>query len=284
MPISSLEFDHTRIVLRERSAIGLEPGKEYLVESRLNTLAKREGLDSLHDLIRRQRTDSSGYFERKIVEAMVTTETTFFRDMGSFEILRTAVLPDLLTLRSAERSLNFWCAASASGQEPYSVAMMLREYFPAFKGWTIRFIASDISNEMIMRAREGIYNQHEVSRGLPAKLLVKYFHKIGQDWQISQGIREMVEFREINLAQKWAPLPPMDIIFMRNVLIYFDLEMRKTVLEKAVHVLRPDGYLFLGSSESTIDFTGAFEHIDQEIAGCFRLKGAMPQLKNESRE
>jgi chemotaxis protein methyltransferase CheR len=274
MSISSLEFDYIRMLLRERSAIGLEPGKEYLVESRLNTLAKREGLASLQDLVRHLRADSSGYFERKVVEAMVTTETTFYRDVRSFEILRTAVLPDLLTRRATERLLHFWCAASAGGQEPYSVAMMLREHFPALKGWTIRFIASDISNEMISRGREGIYNQHEVSRGLPAKLLVKYFHKIGPDWQISQDIRRMVEFREINLSKTWAPLPPMDIVFMRNVLIYFDLEMRKTVLEKTMHVLRPDGYLFLGSSESTIDFAPAFEHIDHEMAGCFRR--AMP--------
>jgi chemotaxis protein methyltransferase CheR len=275
MSISSLEFDFIRVLLRKRSAIGLESGKEYLVESRLNGLAKREGLVSLHDLMQRLRTDSSGYFERKVVEAMVTTETTFFRDVRSFEILRTAVLPDLITRRAADRSLYLWCAASAGGQEPYSVAMMLREHFPTLRNWTVHFIASDISNEMLMRAREGIYNQHEVNRGLPAQLLVKYFQKIGQDWQISLEIRRMVEFREINLSTAWMPLPPMDIIFMRNVLIYFDLEMRKQVLEKAMHVLRPDGYLFLGGSESTIDFTQAFEHVDHEVAGCFRLKGAL---------
>jgi chemotaxis protein methyltransferase CheR len=272
MSINTVEFNYIRSLLREQAAIGLEPGKEYLVESRLNQLAKREGLKSVKELLQRLRVDSTGYFQRKVVEAMVTTETTFFRDPRLFEILKTVVIPSLIVHRDRERSLNFWCAASSRGQEPYSVVMVLREHFPSLSQWEINFIASDISNEMLAYARDGIYSQHEVSRGLPARLLVKYFKKVGQHWRIREDIREMVEFRQINLAKFWAPLPKMDIILMRNVLIYFDIDMRTAVLERVRRLLRPDGYLFLGGSESTINFVGAFEPIEHDVAGCFRLK------------
>jgi chemotaxis protein methyltransferase CheR len=272
MAISSVEFDYICRLMREQSAIGLERGKEYLVESRLNQLIRREGFTSFQELIHRLRTDSCGGLRRKVVEAMVTTETTFFRDMRSFEILRTIVLPDLFTRRAADHSLNLWCAASSGGQEPFSVAMLLRDNFPALAQWKINFIASDISGEVLAVARQGLYTRHQVNRGLPAKLLVKHFQKIGHEWQIRDDIRRMVDFRELNLSKSWPPLPRMDIIFMRNVLIYFDLQTRTTILERIQRLLQPDGYLFLGGSESTINFTGSFEPIDHDVAGCFRLK------------
>ncbi|GAC1664907.1 MAG: protein-glutamate O-methyltransferase CheR [Candidatus Acidiferrum sp.] len=276
MAIDSSEFEYVCTLMREQSAIRLEPGKEYLVESRLNQLARREGLASLKALIDLLRNNPTGGLRRKVVEAMVTTETTFFRDARSFEVLRTAVLPDLFARRGPGQSLNLWCAASAEGQEPYSIAMLLRESFPVQSAGKINFIASDISHDMLARAREGLYSQHQVSRGLPAKLLVKYFQKTGRDWQVRSDIRHMLEFRDINLCKSWQPLPRMDIIFMRNVLIYFDLPMRINILERVQRLLNPDGYLFLGSSESTISFAQSFEPIDHDIAGCFRLKALQP--------
>lgn len=276
MAISSAEFEYICTLMREQSAVGLEPGKEYLVESRLNQLARREGLASPQALIELLRRNPAGALRRKVVEAMVTTETTFFRDARSFEILRTVVLPDLFARRASDKCLNLWCAASAEGQEPYSIAMLLREHFLAQSGWKINFMASDISHDMLERGRRGLYNQHQVSRGLPAKLLVKYFQKAGHDWQVRSDIRDMVVFRDINLSKAWPVLPRMDIIFMRNVLIYFDLKMRTSVLERVQRLLQPDGYLFLGGSESSISFARCFEPIDHDVAGCFRLKTSHP--------
>lgn len=272
MPISSREFNYVRNLVRERSALVLERGKEYLVESRLGLLACREGFASLRELLECLPTDATGVLQRKVVEAILTYETTFFRDIRPFEVLRDVVLPDLLTRRASHRSLNFWCAASAAGQEPYSVAMLLRESFASLDSWNIRLIASDLSREILERAREGRYTQLEVNRGLPARLLVKYFQKLGGYWQIHKDIRRMVEFQEINLTEPWPQLPGMDIIFMRNVLIYFDVETRKNILSRVHRLLRPDGYLFLGASETPIILTEHFEPLPQGKSACYRPK------------
>ncbi len=273
MAISRHEFNYIRNLMQERAALVIEPGKEYLVETRLHLLARREGLASIQDLLEHLRADSSGGFHRKVVEAMVTSETTFFRDVRPFETLRKIVLPELLPRRASSRSLNLWCAASSGGQEPYSVAMLLREYFPSLVSWNVQFLASDISGGLLARAREGRYTQLEVNRGLPAALLVKYFRKTEKgDWQIRADLRQMVEFKEINLAKPWPSLPSMDIIFMRNVLIYLDLSTRKNILSRVRQLLRPDGYLFLGGPETPFNLEEAFEPLSEERAACFRLK------------
>jgi chemotaxis protein methyltransferase CheR len=276
MAINGSEFNYIRNLVRERSALVLEPGKEYLVESRLLLLARREGVASVQELLARLRADASGGLQRKVVEAMITAETTFFRDVRPFDSLRRAVLPEILARRSSDRTLNLWCAATSAGQEPYSVAMMLREDFPQTAGWNVRFIASDLSRDLLDRAREGRYSQLEVNRGLPAALLVKYFRKCGSEWQIHPGIRSMVEFQEINLAKPWPTLPRMDIILMRNVLIYFDVETKKMILQLARRLLKPDGYLFLGGSETTIGLDDSFEPLANERPCCFRLRESCP--------
>jgi chemotaxis protein methyltransferase CheR len=272
MTISARDFNYVRKLVRERSALVLERGKEYLVESRLDALAQQEGFPSIQHLIKSLSSDSSCDLERKVVEAMVTHETTFFRNIRSFDVLRTVVIPELLVRRASARSLNLWCAASSGGQEPYSVAMLLREHFPSLAAWTVRFIASDISRPVLERARAGLFSQMEINRGLPAALLVKYFQKCGADWQIHESIRRMVKFQEVNLVMPWPSLPTMDIIFMRNVLIYFDSETRTSILGHVHRLLRPDGYLFLGGSESTMGLDQGFEPVSHDRTACFRLK------------
>jgi chemotaxis protein methyltransferase CheR len=273
MAIAGIEFDYIRSLVLARSALVLEPGKEYLVESRLEPLALQEGFPSLCHLIECLRSNSFGPLHRKVVEAMATSETMFFRDVRPFDALRTFVLPELVKKRQGERILNVWCSACSSGQEPFSVAILIREHFPAILGWQLRIIASDISREVLARARQGRYSQLEVNRGLPAALLLKYFTKQDGRWQLKEEVRRMVEFLEINLVEPWPTLPTMDIILMRNVLIYVGVEMKKAVLTKVRRLLRPDGVLLLGGSESTLYLDESFEPFPAGRPAVFRLRG-----------
>jgi chemotaxis protein methyltransferase CheR len=282
MAIASLEFDYIRSLVLARSALVLEPGKEYLVESRLEPLALQEGFPSLCQLIECLRHNSFGPLHRKVVEAMATSETMFFRDLRPFEVLRTIVLPELVKKREGERILNVWCAACSTGQEPYSVAMLIREHFPAILGWTLRIIASDISRDVLARARQGSYSQLEVNRGLPAPLLLKYFAKKNDRWQLKEEVRRMVELLEINLVEPWPAMPMMDIIFMRNVLIYVGVDMKKAVLMKVRRLLRPDGVLLLGGSESTIYLDESFEPFPAGRPAVYRLR-ALTSIQSSAR-
>jgi chemotaxis protein methyltransferase CheR len=256
------DFEFIRKLLQERSAIVLDAGKQYLVESRLAPLVRQLHLDSIGALVQRARSQPSNGLHTQIVEAMVTTETSFFRDLHPFEALGKSVIPDLIRRRSAERALNIWCAAAASGQEPYSLAMLLRENFPELLGWTVQLLASDLSQEMLERARLGRYNQIEVNRGLPASLLVKYFEQHGASWQLRPEIRNAVTFRQLNLAEPWPPLPGMDLVLMRNVMIYFETQTKKTILGRLARVLRPDGYLLLGGAESTFSLDDSYRRVE----------------------
>ncbi len=253
MPISDADFQYIRNLIYKSAAIVLEDGKAYLVESRLQPVARRHGFASLNEMIAKTRHESLNGMQWNIVEAMTTNETYFFRDVHPFEMLRGSILPELIKRRAAQRQLNLWCAAASSGQEPYTIAMILREYFPELSTWKINFLASDVSKEMLARCREGCYSQLEVNRGMPAPLLVKYFQKIGMEWQIKEELRRMIDWRQINLAQPWPALPVMDIIFMRNVLIYFDLQTKKGIMGRVSKLLKPDGYLLLGGAETTLN-------------------------------
>lgn len=272
MPLNSVDFDYICKLVRDRSAIVLEPGKEYLAESRLLPLARSEGCSSLADLVQRLRAQPANGLHQKVVEAMTTNETSFFRDVHPFEALKKVILPELMDKRQGERKLNFWCAASSSGQEPYTIALVLREYFPILQNWTVRFLATDLAVEMMERARAGRYSQLEVNRGMPAALLVKYFQRQGVEWQIKDELRRMVEFRQMNLVDTWMSMPEMDIIFMRNVLIYFDVPTKKAILAKVRRLLRPGGYLFLGAAETTLNLDESFERVQLDKAGCYRLR------------
>jgi len=268
--MTSADFNYIRDLVRDQSALALEPGKEYLLESRLDPLARLEGFPSYEHLVRSLRGGPLTDLHRKVVEAMTNNETSFFRDARVFGMLATSILPALVAARSAERSMNIWCAACSTGQEPYSVAMLLREHQPSLDGWTIRIVASDMSRVVLGRARAGRFNQIEVNRGLPASKLVKYFHQHGPAWEIAPEIRRMVEFREINLIQSWQNLPAVHLILMRNVLIYFDVTTKKAILEKAGRLLDPRGYLLLGGAETTTNLDDSFEPVSHGGAVCFR--------------
>jgi len=265
------DFDFICKLLRERSAIVLESGKEYLVESRLAPLARELQLNSISDLVRQIRFQPDNGLHVRIVEAMVTTETSFFRDHAPFEALRKVVIPELIKRRQSERRLQIWCAASSTGQEPYSVAMLFREHFPEVAGWNLSILASDISAEMIHRAKEGRYNQIEANRGLPIALLMKYFKQHGTSWHLNDDIRRMVQFQEINLAKSWPPLSRMDLVMIRNVMIYFDVEMKKSILNKIASLLKPDGYLLLGGSETTFNVVDSFRRVEHLKTGFYQL-------------
>ncbi len=272
MPLSQSEFNFIRRMVLEQSAIVLEEGKEYLVESRLLPIARREGLASLNLLVQRLQAEPFHGLHRQAVEAMTTNETSFFRDFNPFEALKKSVIPDLILRRAADRAISFWCAASSSGQEPYSLAMLIRENFPQLLSWNVRISATDLSTDILARARQGRYSQLEVNRGLPASLLVKYFQKRGSDWCLREDIRQMVDYQILNLAAGWPLLPAVDVIMLRNVLIYFNVETKKEILAKIHRVLKPDGYLFLGGAETTFSIDDSFERLQLERATCYRAR------------
>lgn len=273
-PVSTLttgDFDYVRTLVRQHAAIVLEPSKTYLVESRLAPVARAIGAASIGELVTRLRGGRDTQLQRRVVDAMTTNETSWYRDLAPFEALRSTVLPRLIAARRDSRALNIWSAACSSGQEPYSVAMLLREHFPQLAGWNVRIIATDISAEMLGRAAAGTYSQLEVNRGLPSAYLVKYFTRAGADWQIRDDIRAMVEFRALNLAQPWGFMPPIDVLLLRNVLIYFDVATKREILARARGVLRPDGYLFLGTAETTLSIDDAFTRVPLGATAGYQL-------------
>jgi chemotaxis protein methyltransferase CheR len=270
MRITPSDFEYVQDLVRKRSAIVLESGKEYLVESRLSAVARDEGFTSIDRLVAELRRSPANGLHRKAVEAMTTNETTFFRDIHPFQALRLQVLPELIQRRAAQRQLSIWCAGCSSGQEPYTIAMLIREHFPALIGWQLRILGTDLSSDMLERAKAARYRQAEVNRGLPAGFLAKYFGKQGVEWQMVDEIRDMVEFREMNLIEAWPGASSYDLVFMRNVLLYFDVETKKAILAKVRRVLRPDGYLFLGSAESTMTLDDSYQRVAFDKTGYYR--------------
>lgn len=258
-------------LVRERSAIELEASKTYLVESRLTPVAQRNGLASLAELAQALRGPTAATLIKQVVEAMTTNETSFFRDIHPFDALRTTILPELITRRAKEKTLNIWSNACSSGQELYSIAMTVREYFPELLTWKVRLLGTDLSTQILGRAREGIFNQTEVNRGLPISLLLKYFQREGANWQIREDLRKMTEFSQVNLVDAWpASLGKMDIIFLRNVLIYFSPNTKRSILKKIKAVLRPDGFLFLGGAETTLGLDSDLERHQVGKATCYK--------------
>lgn len=260
------------IVYRE-AAIVLSPEKAYLIEARLEPLARREGFGSTTELVRALRTGvgPASDLRKKVIDAMTTNETSFFRDLHPFTALRKHVIPEVLARKDATKQLNIWCAACSSGQEPFTIAMLLADSFPHLSTWKMSFVASDISEEMLARCRAGVYSKLEVNRGLPAPMLVKYFEQQGGDWQIKSAIRDRIDFRCINLVGTWPFLPRFDIVFMRNVLIYFDTETKRQIFERVRSVLDPQGYLFLGGTETTLNVDDRWHKLRVESTTCYSL-------------
>jgi len=264
------EFTYISDMVRTRSAIVLEPGKEYLVEARLAPLVRELGLGSIGDLVTKLRQPTGGALAERVTEAMTTNETSFFRDVAPFQALRSTVLADVIKARAAQRRLRIWCAASSSGQEPYSIAMTIADGFPELSAWDVQIMATDLSPAMVERGRAGLYKALEVNRGLPAPMLIKYFTKVGVDYQLKAEICSMVQFSELNLIGAWPAFPTFDIVFLRNVLIYFDVDTKRTIFGRVKRLLAPDGFLFLGAAETTMNIDAGFERLPIERAGCYR--------------
>jgi chemotaxis protein methyltransferase CheR len=260
--IGQLDFDYIRALVHKESSIVLDDGKMYLVTSRLAPLAHEHNFESVGAFISHLRSSAHGELHTLAVEAIATTETSFFRDLHPFVELREKILPELIkSRRDTSQSLCIWSAACASGQEPHSLAMILRDRFAELAAWNLQLLASDISRRMIERAQEGVYTQIEVNRGLPAPYLVRFFNQNEGRWQLKDEVRGMFRFFRQNLADDWAPIPPVDILLLRNVLIYFDVETRRKVLRKVRRLLRPGGYLVLGSAETTLNLDHSFARV-----------------------
>jgi chemotaxis protein methyltransferase CheR len=277
------DYDFLRKLLRERSGLDLSADKQYLVESRLIPLARRAGLPGIAELVAKVKFGSDG-LTSEVVEAMTTNETFFFRDKIPFDHLRETILPALLQARSSRRSLRIWSAACSTGQEPYSIAMCLKE-FAALSGWRIEIVATDLSQGVLEKARSGIFSQFEVQRGLPIQMLVKHFTQVGELWQLNANIRAMVQHRQLNLLQDFSHLGTFDVVFCRNVLIYFDQDTKAGIFERVAKVLEPDGVLVLGAAESVVGISDAFRPYP-ERRGLYRPNparaargGIMPALK-----
>ncbi len=253
-------FSFITNLVRDKSAIIVESGKAYLVESRLTPVARELGLQNISELVSELQKPGSQKLTQRVVEAMTTNETSFFRDIHPFTALKEKILPDLIQRRSKVKSLSIWSNACSSGQEPYTIAMLLAEHFPLLKDWKVRIISSDLSSQILDRARLGVFNQTEINRGLPMSFLLKYFTKNANQWKIRDDIRKMVEFRELNLVEPFPTLlPAMDIVFLRNVLIYFSPETKSEILKKVHKVMHKDSYLFLGGSETTMNLNVSFD-------------------------
>jgi chemotaxis protein methyltransferase CheR len=255
------DYEYVGRVLKERSGLVLAPGKEYLLESRLMPIARERGLGSLDHLIAEMRRPGSEALRAEITEAMTTNESFFFRDKTPFDLFQSVMMPYMIEQRRAQRALRIWCSACSTGQEPYSLSMCLREMQDKILNWKIDIVATDLSKEVLEKARVGMYSQFEVQRGTPITLLVKYFAQIGEMWQIDAAIRAMVQYRSLNLLEPFNHLGRFDIVFCRNVLIYFDQPTKKLVLERIASQLAPDGYVVLGAAETVLGVTGALEPV-----------------------
>ena len=254
------DFDYLRKVLRERSGLVLSAEKQYLAESRLLPVARKHGFAGLGELVGKLKgTAAFAPLTVEVVEAMTTNESFFFRDKVPFDHFRDTIMPALMAARAREKRIRIWCTAAATGQEPYSLAMSLKAIGAALAGWRVEIIATDISNEVLEKAKAGIYNQFEVQRGLPIQQLVKFFSQVGEAWQIAPEIRAMVQFRPLNLLNDFSSLGTFDVVFCRNVLIYFGQETKVDVLNRIAHQMPPDGYLVLGAAETVVGLTDVFK-------------------------
>ena len=252
------DYEYLRKLLKERSGLDLSADKQYLVESRLVPLARKASLAGIPELVLKMKSGADA-LTVEVVEAMTTNETFFFRDKIPFDHLKEAVLPALVQARAARRSLRIWCAASSTGQEPYSIAMCLKEAGPMLAGWRTEIVATDLSQDVLDKSRAGIYSQFEVQRGLPIQMLMKYFTQNGELWQLKADIRGMVQHRQLNLMQDFSHLGTFDIVFCRNVLIYFDQDTKASIFGRISRMLEPDGVLALGAAESVVGITNAFK-------------------------
>jgi chemotaxis protein methyltransferase CheR len=256
--VTPVDYDFLRKLLKERSGLTLSDDKQYLVESRLVPLSRKAGVGGIAELVVALRRGNES-LTVDVVEAMTTNETFFFRDKVPFEHFKDSIIPDLIKARAARKIIRIWCAAASTGQEPYSLAMILKDFATQLAGWRVEIIATDISQEVLEKCKSGIYSQFEVQRGLPIQRLVTHFKQIGETWQINPDIRAMIHFRHMNLLHDFKHLGTFDVIFCRNVLIYFEQAAKIEILNRLAQLNEPDGYLFLGAAETVVGLTDAFK-------------------------
>jgi chemotaxis protein methyltransferase CheR len=270
------DYEYLRKLLRDHSGLDLSADKQYLIESRLLPLARKAGLAGIGDLVQKMRGGAAALITQ-VVEAMTTNETFFFRDKVPFEHFRDAIMPEVLRARGNRKSIRIWCAAGSTGQEPYSLAMCLKEMGAALGGWRVEILATDLSQEVLEKSKAGIYSQFEVQRGLPIQLLVKYFKQQGELWQINADIRAMVQHRQLNLLHDFSSLGVFDVIFCRNVLIYFDQETKTNIFGRLAKATEPDGFMVLGAAETVVGLTEVFKPVPEK-RGLYRPNavGAAP--------
>ena len=262
--MTPLDYDYLRKLLKERSGLTLSADKQYLVESRLLPVARKIGVPGLSGLVQKLKEPGTEALITEVVEAMTTNESFFFRDKIPFDLFRNEIMPALLTSRAAQRSIRIWCAAASTGQEPYSLAMCLKELGPKVAGWRIEILGTDLSTEVLEKAKSGIYSQFEVQRGLPIQLLVKHFNQVGETWQVAPELRAMAQYKPLNLLQNFSHLGTFDVVFCRNVLIYFDQQTKVDVLDRIAKTLQPDGFLLLGAAETVVGLTDTFRPIPDQ--------------------
>ena len=265
------EYEYLRKVLRDNSGLDLSADKQYLVESRLLPLSRKAGLSGTGEIVEKVKGGSAS-LTTQVVEAMTTNETFFFRDKIPFDHFRLSIIPEILRARAGRNSIRIWCAAASTGQEPYSLAICLKEMGSALAGWRVEIIATDLSQEVLEKSRSGLYSQFEVQRGLPIQTLVKHFTQRGDLWQINADLRAMVQHRQLNLLHEFSQLGRFDVILCRNVLIYFDQDTKIRILERLAKALEPDGFMLLGAAETVIGLTEAFKPYP-ERHGIYRLGG-----------
>ncbi|MEJ1160895.1 CheR family methyltransferase [Prosthecomicrobium sp. N25] len=273
------DYDYLRAFLKSRSGLVLTNEKQYLIESRLQPVARKVGLASISALVMRLKEPGSAQLQEAVVEAMTTNESFFFRDKVPFEHFTQVMLPHMLQARAKDRRLRIWCAAASTGQEPYSLAMCLKEAEARLAGWRIEIIGTDISNEVLEKAKAGIYSQFEVQRGLPIANLLKFFKQTGEMWQVSSELRSMIQYRRLNLLENFSSLGQFDIVFCRNVLIYFDNETKIDILTRIRRQMTEDAFLVLGAAETVVGLTDAFKPM-QDRRGLYVINRPMerPQL------
>lgn len=274
--MQAADFQFLSALIKERSGIALSSDKTYLLENRLGPLAAQRRLNDIAGLVAQMKSVRDEQLIRDVVEAMTTNESLFFRDGKPFELLRTVILPRIVAARPKERPLRIWSAACSSGQEAYSIAITLLEEEALLAGRPVEIVATDIANSMLVKAKAGVYSQFEVQRGLPIRLLLKYFTQKGTNWEIAPRLRSMVSFRQHNMLGECAGLGRFDIVFCRNVLIYFDEPTKKGVIERIAQVLAPDGVLLLGAVETIIGLSTRLE-IVPGAAGIYRPVGSGPR-------
>ncbi|WP_028133210.1 CheR family methyltransferase [Bradyrhizobium japonicum] len=254
------EYEYLRKFLKDNSGLDLSADKQYLIESRLLPLARKAGLSGIAELVQKLQGGSRQLIT-DVVEAMTTNETFFFRDKVPFDHFRDTIMPEIIKARAGKRSVRIWCAAGSTGQEPYSLAMCLKEMGAALTGWRIEIIATDLSQEVLEKAKAGIYSQFEVQRGLPIQMLVKYFKQTGETWQVNPELRAMIQHRQLNLLHDFSQLGTFDVIFCRNVLIYFDQDTKINIFNRLARQIEPDGFLVLGAAETVVGLTDTFRPI-----------------------